>query len=175
MTANLFHQTNLLQIRDKDRNPAEGGHSSLGLTQNHPLAREQSSDFLRNQFVRGVCFHSPLSQAFKRQVQFSFGIQAKLRIAWSIHPSAVPRGRLLETRAEIGNDGGRLTRPTDRTLRILLTRRSLSSSPRSANPRRVAGFIILHAPGEVLHAAVQQQVGSRATHQLGQSNQDAMV
>src|ERR1017187_476601 len=76
VTANLFHQTNLLQIRDKDRNPAEGGHSSLGLTQNHPLAREQSSDFLRNQFVRGVCFHSPLSQAFKRQVQFSFGIQA---------------------------------------------------------------------------------------------------
>jgi hypothetical protein len=30
----------------------------LTLAQNHPLAGEQSSDFLRNQFVRGVCFHS---------------------------------------------------------------------------------------------------------------------
>src|ERR1017187_5760428 len=77
MSANLLHQTNLLQIRDENRDPAKGGHRSLGLTQNHPLAREQSSDFLRNRFVRGVCFHSPLSQAFTRQVQFSFGIQAK--------------------------------------------------------------------------------------------------
>src|ERR1017187_677732 len=101
VTANLFHQTNLLQIRDKDRNPAEGGHSSLGLTQNHPLAREQSSDFLRNQFVRGVCFHSPLSQAFKRQVQFSFGIQDKRcaglrspkcsrRTTWRVQTSVYP-------------------------------------------------------------------------------------
>src|ERR1039457_2275850 len=75
VTANLLRQTNLLQIRDEDRDPTEGGHRSLGLTQNHPLAREQSSDFLRNRFVRGVCFHSPLSQAFTLRVQFSFGIQ----------------------------------------------------------------------------------------------------
>src|SRR5450631_3747392 len=77
VTPNLLHQTNLLQIRDENRDPAERGHRSLGLTQNHPLAGEQSSDFLRNQFVRGVCFHSPLSQAFTGHVQFSFGIQAK--------------------------------------------------------------------------------------------------
>ena len=77
MTANLLHQADLLQIRNENRDPAEGRHRSLGLTQNHPLAREQSSDFLRNRFVRGVCFHSPLSQAFTRHVQFSFGIQAQ--------------------------------------------------------------------------------------------------
>src|ERR1039458_8731425 len=75
VTANLLRQTNLLQIRDEDRDPTEGGQRSLGLTQNRPLAREQSSDFLRNRFVRGVCFHSPLSQAFTLRVQFSFGIQ----------------------------------------------------------------------------------------------------
>ena len=77
MKANLLHQPNLLQIRNENRDPAEGRHRSLGLTQNHPLAREQSSDFPRNQFVRDVCFHSSLSQAFTRQVQFSFGIQVK--------------------------------------------------------------------------------------------------
>src|ERR1017187_2911059 len=45
VTANLLHQTNLLQIRNENRDPTEGRHRSLGLTQNHPLAREQSSDF----------------------------------------------------------------------------------------------------------------------------------
>src|ERR1035438_8517594 len=88
VTANLLRQTNLLQIRDEDRDPTEGGHRSLGLTQNHPLAREQSSDFLRNRFVRGVCFHSPLSQAFTLRVQFSFGIQAKARL---VRPRAYGR------------------------------------------------------------------------------------
>src|SRR5437764_10213764 len=71
----LLHQADFLQISDENRDPAERGHRSLGLTQNHPLAGEQSSDFLRNQFVRDVCFHSPLSQAFTHHVQFNFGIQ----------------------------------------------------------------------------------------------------
>ena len=46
--ANLLHQTDLLQISNENGDPAEGGHRSLGLTQNHPLAGEQSGDFPRN-------------------------------------------------------------------------------------------------------------------------------
>src|SRR5947199_1047233 len=77
MTSYLLHQADLLQIRDENRDSAERGYRSLGLTQNHPLAGEQSCDFLRNQFVRGLKFHSPLSQGFTRQVHFIFGIQDK--------------------------------------------------------------------------------------------------
>ena len=55
--ANLLDQANLVQISNENGNSAEGGYRSFGLTQNHSLAREQSGDFPRNCFVRGICLH----------------------------------------------------------------------------------------------------------------------
>jgi hypothetical protein len=75
VSANLLHQTNLLQIRDENGDPAERGHRSLGLTQNHPLAREQSSDSLRNGLSEVFASTPRLSQGFTRQVQLNFGFQ----------------------------------------------------------------------------------------------------
>jgi hypothetical protein len=57
MPANLLDHTNLAQIRNENGNSAEGSYRSLGLTQDHALARQHSGDFPRNCFVRGICLH----------------------------------------------------------------------------------------------------------------------
>lgn len=52
--ANPAHETDFPKVTHEHGDPAEGGHSPLGLPQNQPLAGEQSSDFPRNRIVRNV-------------------------------------------------------------------------------------------------------------------------
>jgi len=54
---NLPNQVDFAQISNENGDSAEGSYRSFRLTQNHTLAGEQSGDFPRNCFVRGVCLH----------------------------------------------------------------------------------------------------------------------
>jgi len=44
----LADQIDLAEVAEENGDPAEGGHRSLGLTQNQALAGKQSVDFPRN-------------------------------------------------------------------------------------------------------------------------------
>lgn len=105
VTPNLLHQTDLLQIGYENRDPAEGGYRSLGVTQNHALAREQSSDFLRNRTVAAPIRSRARQQPVSRYVGKTSETLRSERAA--SHPKS---RRACRRSAGIARAGGR--RPT---------------------------------------------------------------
>jgi len=49
---NRFHKTDFVQERNENRNPAKWRYSTLRLTQDQSLARQQGVDLVRDWFVR---------------------------------------------------------------------------------------------------------------------------
>jgi hypothetical protein len=92
VTANLLHQTNPLQIRNENRDPTEGRHRSLGLTQNHPLARSRAV-ISRGTGLFEVFASTPLYRKHLR-AKYSSASEFRLKRALKSHPVATARSRL---------------------------------------------------------------------------------
>jgi hypothetical protein len=74
---NLSDQIDLSQKRIEDGNPSEESHRPFGVTQNYPLARQQSGDLPRNNFVRGLGIYLSVVSRLTGRADPNFGIQAE--------------------------------------------------------------------------------------------------
>jgi hypothetical protein len=73
--AKLSHQIDLLEEGNEDGHSTEGRDRPFGLAQDQPFAGQQSGDFPRNRFIRGLSLHSSVVSDLTRRPQLNFGIQ----------------------------------------------------------------------------------------------------